>query len=53
MTEEKRYQQAKVKAERRSKELFKTTTEEVENELAKETILGSPENLIRPDNEED
>ena len=53
MTDEERYQQAKIKAERRAKELFKNPTKDIEDELAKETTLGNPDNLVKPDNKEE
>ena len=44
------YKIAREKAKETSKELFKPKPKDVEEELKKETILGSPENLITPDN---
>lgn len=53
MTDEERYELAKKKAAQRSKELFEPASKEIEDELKKETILGSPENLIKPDNKQE
>jgi len=53
MTEQDRYQQVKKKAEERAKELFKPLPKEIEEELESESTLGNPENLVRPDNQEE
>lgn len=50
MTPEERKKYAKEKAKESAKEFFKPKPKEVEDELKKETILGTPENLIVPDN---
>ena len=44
---------AKERAKKRSEEIFKPAPEEIEEEFRKETVMGNPENLIRPDNEEE
>ncbi|MBV1881152.1 MAG: hypothetical protein KUG82_05940 [Pseudomonadales bacterium] len=53
MNDEERYEIAKKKAEKYSKELFKPASKEVEEELKNETTLGTPENLVRPDDKQE
>jgi len=53
MTEQDKYEQIKKKIEERAKELFKPLPKEIEEELEKENTLGSPENLVRPDNKDE
>jgi hypothetical protein len=53
MTEQNKYEQVKKKAEERAKELFKPLPKEIEEEFEKESTLGSPENLVRPDNQDE
>jgi len=51
MTDKERIEKAKSKAKDSSKELFKKKSKEAQDEFEKETTLGKPENLIKPDNE--
>lgn len=53
MSSEERYKQAEEKAKESSKELFKEKPKEIEEEFKKETILGNPENLVKPDNKDE
>lgn len=53
MNDEERYELAKKKAEQRSKELFKPVPKDIEEELKSETTLGTPENLVKPDNKQE
>lgn len=40
----------KERAKKRAEEIFKPTSKEIEEELKKESVMGSPKNLVRPDN---
>lgn len=40
------------KAKKSAKELLEDIPEELKQELKKETVLGNPENLIKPDNKD-
>lgn len=43
----------KERAKKRSERIFKPVPDEINKELEKETTLGNPENLFRPDNKEE
>lgn len=51
MIEKDDLEKAKERAKRRSKEIFRPAPPEIEDELKKEKTLGTPKNLVRPDNE--
>ncbi len=53
MTENDRLKHAREKAKEASKELFKQKPNDVKDVLEKEPSLGSPDNLVKPDNEEE
>ncbi|WP_299948860.1 hypothetical protein [uncultured Microbulbifer sp.] len=53
MTDKERYEEAKRKAKKRSKDLFKPDPDDVKEELEDETTLGSPENLVDRSDEEE
>ena len=53
MNEKDRLKRIEEELKKSSQQLFKTKPKEVEEELERETILGSPENLIGPDNKEE
>jgi hypothetical protein len=53
MTDHDRLEKAKERAKKRAKEIFRPAPPEIEEELKKETILGSPKNLIHPDNKDE
>ncbi|WP_185231819.1 hypothetical protein [Teredinibacter franksiae] len=50
MSDNDRLEKAKTRAKKRAEELFKPAPKEIEEELKKETTLGTPKNLVRPDN---
>ena len=50
MTPEERIAKAREKAKETASELFKPKPKDIEEELEKETTLGSPDNLVTPDN---
>lgn len=50
MTDRDDLEKAKEKAKQRAKEIFRQAPPDIEDELKKETILGTPKNLVRPDN---
>lgn len=53
MTENDKLESAKERAKKRAKEIFKPAPPDIEEELKKETVLGNPENLVRPDNKDE
>lgn len=53
MTENERLKHAREKAKEASKELFKQKPADVKDELEKEQSLGNPDNLVKPDSEEE
>ena len=53
MNDQKRIKEAKEKAKESAKELFKRKPKDIQEELEKETTLGNPENLIKPDNKDE
>ena len=53
MTPEDRIKQAKEKAKESAKRIFKKKTEDIQEELENESIMGNPENLVKPDNEDE
>ena len=53
MNDKDRIEEIKKKAKESAKELLEELPEDIENEFRKETTLGNPKNLIRPDNEEE
>lgn len=44
---------AKEKAKESAKQIFKEKPDEIKEELEKETTLGNPDNLIKPDNSDE
>ncbi len=50
MNYEERSKLAKEKAKESAKKLFEEKPQEIKDELEKETVLGKPENLVKPDN---
>ena len=49
MTKENDLEKARKRAEKRAKEIFKPAPSDIEDELKKEKTLGTPKNLVRPD----
>ncbi len=50
MKDDKRLKEAKERAKKRAEEIFKAKPKDIEAELEKESVLGNPKNLVRPDN---
>ena len=53
MTLEENIKQAKEKARESADQIFSEKPDEVKKELERETVLGNPENLIKPDNKDE
>lgn len=53
MTDKDHLEKAKERARKRAKEIFCPAPPEIEKELKKEKTLGTPKNLVRPDNEKE
>jgi len=53
MNDEEQIEKVKEKARESAKELFKGKPKEIQEELEKETVLGNPDSLIKPDNKEE
>lgn len=53
MTDKNDLEKAWERAEKRAKEIFKPAPPEIEEELRKEKTLGTPKNLVRPDDEDE
>ena len=53
MNDQERVELAIEKAKESAKQLFKKKPKDVQEEFEKETTLGTPENLIRPDNKDE
>lgn len=51
MTSKDDLEKAKERAKKRAEEIFRPAPPEIEEELRKEKTLGTPKNLVRPDNE--
>ncbi len=51
MTLEEKIKKAEEKAKESIVQIFNEKPDEIKKELEKERILGNPENLIKPDNE--
>ncbi|MES2824487.1 MAG: hypothetical protein V4732_12850 [Pseudomonadota bacterium] len=43
-------EKANERAKKRAKDIFRPAPPEIEKELKKEKTLGTPKNLVRPDN---
>lgn len=50
MTLEERIKKARERAKKSAEQLFKPLPKDIQKELEKETTLGNPENLVKPDN---
>lgn len=50
MTDRNDLEKAKERAKKRAKEIFRPAPTEIEEELKQEKTLGTPKNLVRPDN---
>ena len=50
MTSKDDLEKAKERAKKRAEEIFRPAPHEIEEELKKEKTLGTPKNLVRPDN---
>ena len=50
MNDQERIELAKEKAKESAKDLFKKKPKDIQEEFEKETTLGKPDNLIKPDN---
>lgn len=50
MINENDIEKAKERAKNRAKEIFRPAPSDIEEELKKEKTLGTPKNLVRPDN---
>ena len=48
-----RIKKAIEKAKESANQIFKEKPDEIKKELEKETTLGNPENLIKPDNKDE
>lgn len=46
-------EKAQERARKRAKEIFRPVPTDIEEELKKEKTLGTPENLVRPDNKDE
>lgn len=53
MSPEERIKLEKEKAKESSKELFKEKQKDVKEEFEKETVMGNPKNLVRPESKEE
>jgi len=53
MNDQERAQYAVEKAKESAKKLFKEKPKSIQKELEKETVLGNPENLVKPDNKDE
>jgi len=57
MNDEERIEKAKEKAKEKAmesaKELFKEKPKDIQEKFEKETVLGNPENLKKPDNKDE
>lgn len=53
MTDKDHLEKIKEKAKQRAKEIFRPASPDIEEELKKETTLGNPKSLVRPDNKEE
>jgi hypothetical protein len=53
MNKNERMREAEKKAKEAAKELFKKKPKDIQDELEKEAALGSPSNLIKPDNKDE
>ena len=53
MNLEERIKYAKEKAKESAQEIFKEKPEDIKEELEKDTTMGNPENLVKPDNQEE
>ncbi|WP_153301518.1 hypothetical protein [Endozoicomonas arenosclerae] len=53
MTLEERIKKARERARKSAEQLFKPLPKEIQEELEKETALGNPENLVKPDNKDE
>jgi len=53
MTSDKKLEEIKEKSKETANKLFGKKPKEVEEELERESTLGSPDNLITPDNKEE
>jgi hypothetical protein len=50
MTDRDNLEKAKERAKKRAEEIFRPAPSGIEEELKKEKTLGTPKNLVRPDN---
>lgn len=53
MTSEKRLQEIQEQLKKSAEEIFKKKPADIQKELERETILGSPKNLIEPTDHND
>ncbi len=53
MNYEERLKHAQEKAKESAKELFAEKPQDIKDELEKETVLGNPENFVKPDNKDE
>jgi hypothetical protein len=51
MTSAERINEAKEKAKESAKQIFKEKPNDIQKEFEEETVLGNPENLVKPENE--